>query len=59
MGKKSIKAKKQKKQTLYEDIYNGGMGISVYPDFKGGISMFYLLSKTILKSLKNDKKFTR
>ena len=47
---------KNETNVIYEDhtVY-GGMGISVYPDFKGGISMFYSFIKDNFKVPKNDK----
>ena len=48
---------KNETNVIYEDhtVY-GGMGISVYPDFKGGISMFYSFSQRLnFKVPKNDK----
>ncbi|TWI02394.1 hypothetical protein IQ05_00645 [Flavobacterium tiangeerense] len=46
---------KNETNVIYEDhtVY-GGMGISVYPDFKGGISMFYSFIKDNFKVPKND-----
>ncbi|MFV8353082.1 energy transducer TonB [Flavobacterium sp. XS2P14] len=47
---------KNETNVIYEDntVY-GGMGISVYPDFKGGISKFYSFIKDNFKVSKNDK----
>lgn len=56
-----VKYKKEEKtinetNDIYEDntVY-GGMGISVYPDFKGGVSKFYSFIKDNFKVPKNDK----
>jgi hypothetical protein len=47
---------KNETNVIYEDntVY-GGMGISVYPDFKGGVSKFYSFIKDNFKVPKNDK----
>lgn len=58
-GKLTSKKEQETKietNVIYEDntVY-GGMGISVYPDFKGGISMFYSFIKDNFKVPKNDR----
>jgi len=56
-----VKSKKEEKtinetNVIYEDntVY-GGIGISVYPDYIGGMSKFYSFVKDSFKVSKNDK----